>query len=131
MSGLVVLVVRTVVPVELLEPARRPVGLGRIAAARAVEARNVLERDEDVPVQLDVGHVLDRAVGSQHPFLVLAAEERELDLLAFVLVGVVLHRPQSSRSRLSKRLPTPYTSQNVVLVWPGCDLGTVTCSGHI
>ena len=97
-SGLVVLVVRTVVAIELLEPARRPVGLGRVAAARAVEARDVLERDEDVTVELDVGDVLDRAVRRQRAFLVLAAEERELDLLSLVLVRVVLHGAQSSRS---------------------------------
>ena len=74
------------------QPARRPVGLGRVAAARAVERGDVLERDEDVAVQLDVGDVLDVAVRGQHAFLVVAAEERDLDLLALVLVGVVLHR---------------------------------------
>ena len=79
------------VAVELVEPSRRPVGLGRIAAARAVEARDVLERDEDVTVELDVRDVLDRAVGGQGPLLVFAAEQRELDLLALVLVRVVLH----------------------------------------
>ena len=38
------------------------------------------------------GDVLDVAVRGQHALLVLAAEERELDLLALVLVRVVLHR---------------------------------------
>src|SRR5918996_5639815 len=39
------------------EPAGRPVVGGRVAAARAVKGGDVLQRDEDVPVQLDVGHV--------------------------------------------------------------------------
>ena len=67
----------------------------RVAAARAVERGDVLERHEDVPVQLDVRDVLDVAVRRQHAFLVLAAEERHLDLLALVLVGVVLHGVES------------------------------------
>jgi 3-oxoacyl-[acyl-carrier protein] reductase len=45
-----------------------------------------------VPVQLDVGDVLDVAVRGEHALLVVAAEERDFDLLAFVLVRVVLHR---------------------------------------
>jgi hypothetical protein len=55
-----------------------------------VEGSDVLERDEDVAVQLDVGHVLDRAVGGERALLVLPAEEGDLDLLALVLVRVVL-----------------------------------------
>ena len=74
------------------EAPRRPVRLGGVAAARAVERGDVLERDEDVAVQLDVRDVLDVAVGREHAFLVLAAEEGDLDLLALVLVRVVLHR---------------------------------------
>ena len=77
--------------VVLGEPARRPVGLGRVAAARAVEGGDVLQRDQDVAVQLDVRDVLDVAVRGEHAVLVLAAEEGDLDLLALVLVGVVLH----------------------------------------
>src|SRR5439155_25753959 len=78
---------------------RRPVVLGSVAAARAVQRGDVLEWHEDVPVQLDVGDVLDVAVGCQYALLVLAPEERDLDLLALVLAGVVLHRSgQSSRS---------------------------------
>ena len=50
------------------------------------------KRDQDVPVQLDVGDVLDVAVRGQDAILVLAAEQRDLDLLTLVLVGVVLHR---------------------------------------
>ena len=82
----------------LVEPARRPVGLGCVAPARAVQRRDVLQGHEDVPVQLDVRDVLDRAVRREHALLVLAAEERELDLLAFVLVRVVLHPAQASGS---------------------------------
>src|SRR5205814_1461560 len=76
----------------------RPVGLRRVAAARAVQRGDVLQRDQDVPVQLDVGDVLDVAVRGQHAVLVLAAEERDLDLLALVLVGVVLHRAPADQS---------------------------------
>src|SRR4026209_23724 len=42
------------------EAAWRPVRLGRVAPARAVEGRDVLEGDQDVPVELDMGDVLDR-----------------------------------------------------------------------
>src|SRR5436309_4284660 len=80
------------------EPVRRPVGFRRVAAARAVERGDVLQRDQDVPVQLDVGDVLDIAVRGQHAVLILAAEERDLDLLALVLVGVVLHRAPADQS---------------------------------
>src|SRR6266496_1254999 len=69
--------------------------LGPVATARAVQRGDVLERHEDVPVQLDMGDVLDVAVRGQHALLVLPAEERDLDLLALVLVGVVLHRAAS------------------------------------
>src|SRR3954454_6473330 len=78
--------------VLLRETARRPVRLGGVAAAGAVEGGDVLQRDQDVPVQLDVGDVLDEAVRGQHTVLVIAPEERKLDLLTLVLVGVVLHR---------------------------------------
>jgi hypothetical protein len=43
-----------------------------------------------VSVELDVGDVLHVAVGREDALLVLAAEERQLDLLALVLVRVVL-----------------------------------------
>src|SRR3954465_5163919 len=92
------------VAVGLVEPARRPVRLGRVAAARAVERRDVLERDEDVPVQLDVGNLVHVAVRSEHALLVLAAEESDLDLLTLVLACVVLHRPAVSLSGGSRRL---------------------------
>src|SRR5918992_5588420 len=81
------------------EAARRPVGLGRVAPARAVERGDVLERDQDVPVELDVRDVLDRAVRRENALLVLAAEQGDLDLLALVLVRVVLHEPVSLLSR--------------------------------
>ena len=88
--------------VVLDEPARRPVGLGGIAAARAVQRRDVLKRDEDVAVELDVGDVLERAVRREDTFLVLAAEESHLDLLALVLVRVVLHEAVSLLARVCR-----------------------------
>ena len=48
------------------------------------------ERNQDVPVQLEVGDVVEEAVGGEHAVLVVAAEERDLDLLALVFAGVVL-----------------------------------------
>ena len=90
---------RRLVSSSSTEPARRPVGLRSIAAAGAVQRGDVLQRHQDVPVQLDVGDVLDRAVRGQHTFLVLAAEERQLDLLALVLVRVVLHAAGQSTGR--------------------------------
>src|SRR3954471_24627692 len=84
-------------PLVLEQAPRRPIlVLRRVAAARAVEGRDVLEGHEDVPVQLDVRHLVDVAVCGEHAFLVLAAEERDLDLLALVLVRVVLHRSERS-----------------------------------
>jgi hypothetical protein len=59
-----------------------------------------------VPVQLDVGDVLDVAVRGQHSVLVLAAEERDLDLLTLVLVGVVLDATQASDFGSDSVLPT-------------------------
>jgi hypothetical protein len=38
-----------------------------------------------------MGNVLDEAVRGEDSVLIIAAEEGDLDLLAFVLVGVVLH----------------------------------------
>src|SRR5512132_262003 len=43
----------------------RPVGVRCVTAARAMERGDVLERDEDVPVELDVRHVLYVAIGRQ------------------------------------------------------------------
>src|SRR5579862_995915 len=72
---------RTLLPVAVVEqPVGRPVAVGRVAAAGAVEAGDVLKRYQDVPVQLDVWAVL-----------VLTAEEGDLDALALVLGRVVLH----------------------------------------
>src|SRR4051794_11809332 len=70
------------------EPARRPVRLGRVATARAMERRDVLQRDEDVAVELDVRHLVDSAVRREDTVLVIAAEERDLHLLALVLARV-------------------------------------------
>src|SRR5436305_13073386 len=75
------------------EPARRPVVL-RVTAARAVQAGDVLERHEDVPVELHVGDVLDQAVGGEDAVLILAPEEGDLDRLALVPGRVVLHRAE-------------------------------------
>jgi hypothetical protein len=65
-----------------------------------VQRRDVLERDEDVTVELDVGNVLERAVGGENAFLVFAAEEGDLDLLALIFVGVVLDGADRSGSRM-------------------------------
>src|SRR5689334_14744385 len=73
------------------EPAWRPVRLRGVAAARAVQRRDVLQWDQDVAVQLDVRHVVDGAVRGEDAILIVTAEERDLHLLALVLAGVVLH----------------------------------------
>ncbi len=81
---------------------RRRLRRGRAAASRARARRSgdeqckrgdVLQRDQDVAVQLDVRDVLEVAVRGEDAVLILAAEQGDLDLLALVLVGVVLHRP--------------------------------------
>jgi hypothetical protein len=54
-----------------------------------------------VAVQFDVRHFFDVAVRRQHTLLVFAAEERNLDLLALVLVRVVLDAPERSENPLS------------------------------
>ena len=97
-------VVRLAAAVVVQKPPRRPVVVLRgVAAARAVERGDVLERHEDVPVQLDVRNLVDVAVGGEHAFLILAAEESYLDLFALVLAGVVLHRPESTASGSTMR----------------------------
>src|SRR5919201_5599904 len=80
------------VPLVFRQPAGRPVGLRSIAATPAVEGCDVLERDEDVAVELDVRDVVDVAVGSQNALLIFAAEEGDLDVLTLVFAGVVLPR---------------------------------------
>src|SRR5262249_46684532 len=80
-----------VVALVLGESARRPVRPGRIAAARAVEGSHVLERDQDVTVELDVRDVVDGTVRGEHAVLIVAVHQRDLDLLALVLARVVLH----------------------------------------
>ena len=55
-----------------------------------MERGDVLQRHEDVAVQLDVRDILDVAVRGQNALLVLASEEGDLDLLALVFVRVVL-----------------------------------------
>src|SRR5581483_6548880 len=88
------------------QPARRPVVvLRRVAAAGAVQRGDVLEGDEDVAVELDVRDLVDVAVRGEDAFLVLAAEQGDLDLLALVLARVVLHR----RVSLLRRPPRPAT----------------------
>src|SRR5207247_10930320 len=84
------------VAVFLLEPARRPVVVRRVATAGTVERGDVLQGNENVSVQLDVSDVFHVAIGRQDTFLVLTAEKRDLDLLALVLVRVVLHRFEPS-----------------------------------
>jgi hypothetical protein len=73
-----------------------------------------------VAVQLDVRHILDRAVGGKHALLVLAAEQGDLDLLTLVLVRVVLDALESSLYRLNKRSPTSFPSLNTLPVWSRC-----------
>jgi hypothetical protein len=73
------------------QSARGPVRLRRVTAARTVEGGDVLQRNEDVAVELDVRDPFDPAVGGKRPVLILAAEELDFDLLSLVLVGVVLH----------------------------------------
>jgi hypothetical protein len=67
-----------------------------------VEGGDVLERDEDVPVQLDVRDVLDVAVRREDAVLVFPAEQGDLDLLALVLVRVVLDASERSRFGLDR-----------------------------
>jgi hypothetical protein len=55
-----------------------------------MERRDVLERDQDVAVQLDVDDVLDVAVRGELSLLIFTAEERDLDVLALVPARVVL-----------------------------------------
>src|SRR5437867_5303890 len=100
--------------VALGEAARRPVRLRGVAPTRAMQGCDVLKRDQDVPVELDVGDVLDRAVRSEHSFLIIPAEQGDVDLLALVLVRIVLHRAEPSQSGLAKRLSASPTSPNAV-----------------
>src|SRR5688572_30355 len=90
------------------QAARRPVWLGRVAPARAVERGDVLERNQDVAVELDVRDLVDGAVGGQDAFVVVAAEHDDLDLLALVFARVVLHDSERncSRARRAARDPT-------------------------
>src|SRR5689334_11918675 len=67
--------------VVLDESARRPVRLRCVAPARAVERSDVLQGDEDVPVELDVRDVLDEAVCGENAVLVVASEQRDFHLL--------------------------------------------------
>jgi hypothetical protein len=74
-----------------------------------------------VPVELDVGDVVDVAVGGEDAVLVLAAEERDLDLLALVLVRVVLDGQEPSRFRMVERsaaaVDVAESRRGVVPVW--------------
>jgi len=54
-----------------------------------------------VAVELDVGDVFDDAVRREDAVLVIAAEERDLDLLALVLVRVILDSSETSVKALS------------------------------
>jgi len=58
-----------------------------------------LQGYQDVAVQLEVRDVVEKAVGREHSVLVVATEERDLDLLSLVLVGVVLDGSERSRIR--------------------------------
>src|SRR5262249_54961186 len=89
--GTALRVVVALVRLVLGETLRRPVGLGRVAPARAVEGGDVLQGGQNVPVELDVGDVVHVTVRRQYPILVIAAQQRGPYLLTLVLVGVVLH----------------------------------------
>src|SRR5215204_3729829 len=91
------------VALVLGEAPRRPVGLRRVAPARAMERGDVLQGDQDVAVELDVSNLVDGAVGGQDALVVVAAEQRNLDLLALVLARVVLHRPERTRCAAPSR----------------------------
>ena len=80
-----------VVAVVLRQAPRRPIRVWSVAAARAMQgdAGDVLKRDQDVSVQLDVRDLVDRAVRRQHTVVVIASEKRDLDLLDLVLAGVL------------------------------------------
>jgi len=84
------------------QTSRRPIRLRRVAAAGAVEGGDVLQRDEDVAVELEVRNAFYSAVRRERPVLILAAEELDLDLLALVFVRVVLHCAERS-GRLGKQ----------------------------
>ena len=76
-------------------------------------------------VELDVGDLVDGAVGGQDPLVVVAAEQCDLDLLALVLARVVLDgrslaqglfapsRPAGSRNSVSERSPSETTESLV------------------
>src|SRR5262249_24273243 len=121
---------RTLLPVFLLEPARRPVVVRRVAAARTVEGGDVLERDQDVTVELDVRHVLDVAVGREDAFLVLAPEQGDVHLLALVLVRVVLHPWNLSLQAAFLHAAGLYLLGFLVLVVSRWCLRPVACVGR-
>src|SRR5215207_1568488 len=100
--------------VRVGQAAGRPVGVRCVTAARAMKRRDVLERNEDVPVQLDVRHVLHVAIGRQATLLVVASEEGDLNLLALVLARVVLHGAEGSDSRSSKPSSAQYVLRSGV-----------------
>jgi hypothetical protein len=109
------------VRVVLRQAARRPVGLRSVTTARAVQGGDVLERDQDVPVELYVRNVFEVAVRGQDAVLVLAAEQGDLDLLTLVLVGVILDGSEPSRFAPPRRvsalwLPVKWRGR-VVQVW--------------
>ena len=94
-----------------------------------MERGDVLQRHEDVPVQLDVGDVLDVAVGGEDTLLVLASEEGDLDLLALVFVGVVLDAQERSRSKLVKRVVNALFAIKRAVCSGACRLAAPTIGG--
>jgi hypothetical protein len=94
-----------------------------------VERGDVLQRHEDVAVQLDVRDILDVAVRGQNALLVFPTEKRDLDLLAFVLVGVVLDARERSRSGLVKRVVNVLFAVKKVLRRGPCRLAPPTTGG--
>jgi hypothetical protein len=84
-----------------------------------VEGGDVLDRDQDVPVQLDMDDVLDVAVRGEHALLVLPAEQGDLDLLALVLARVVLDASERSRIGSTKRAVPAVEIVECRAVWSG------------
>src|ERR1051325_6110949 len=82
----------------LVEPAWRPIGLGRVAPARAVNRGDVLLRARDVAVQFQGNDAFDQDAGGQLPILVIGAEHRDLDLVLFCVVDVV-PTPEQTQTR--------------------------------
>jgi len=77
-----------------------------------------------------VGHVLDRAVGRQDALLILTAEQRQIDLLTLVLVGVIFDAFYPSQNRMNRRSCLSWMPLNAMLVWSRCGRVFVCATGN-